>query len=253
MNMTTRLLLVAFVLMGLGVAVRAVSRLPVFDIKAITITGEVFHSNAVTLRANVLSHINGSFFSVDLQPVQAAFEAVPWVRQAVVHREFPNRLRVQLQEHVAVGYWGSDAQSQLINSFGEVFEANVGEVEQETLPRLNAQEEQSVEVLNTYRALAPLFESEGLPIDTFELTRRGSWRARLDRGAEIELGRGSLPELVARTQRFLKTLNQVTRHYARNVSAIESADLRHENGYAIRLRGVSTLAANGLDAHSNKN
>jgi cell division protein FtsQ len=26
---------------------------------------------------------------------------------------------------------------------------------------------------------------------------------------------------------------------------VESADLRHENGYAIRLRGVSTLSADG--------
>jgi cell division protein FtsQ len=29
--------------------------------------------------------------------------------------------------------------------------------------------------------------------------------------------------------------------YARPLSALESADLRHENGYAIRLRGVTTL------------
>jgi cell division protein FtsQ len=35
----------------------------------------------------------------------------------------------------------------------------------------------------------------------------------------------------------------VTSRYGRQASAIESADLRHENGYAIRLRGVSTVVA----------
>jgi cell division protein FtsQ len=38
----------------------------------------------------------------------------------------------------------------------------------------------------------------------------------------------------------LKTLTQVVSRYGRAPSSIESADLRHENGYAIRLRGVST-------------
>jgi cell division protein FtsQ len=33
----------------------------------------------------------------------------------------------------------------------------------------------------------------------------------------------------------------VTARYGRTASALESADLRHQDGYAIRLRGVSTL------------
>jgi cell division protein FtsQ len=205
----------------------------------------VTHSNAVTLRANVASRLNGTFFTVDLARVRAAFEAVPWVRHAVVRRGFPNRLHVDLQEHVAVAYWGGDAQSRLINSFGEVFEANVGEVEQDLLPRLDGPEDQSAEVLAMYRAIAPLFDNVELPLDQLELSARGSWRVKLDTGAVLELGRGSVDEVLARTRRFLKTLTQVTSRYERRVSALDSADLRHENGYAIRLRGVSTLATDG--------
>jgi cell division protein FtsQ len=71
----------------------------------------------------------------------------------------------------------------------------------------------------------------------------GSWRVLLDTGATIELGRGGAEDVSARVRRFLQTLTQVTTRYARRASAIESADLRHENGYAIRLRGVSTTVA----------
>ena len=69
---------------------------------------------------------------------------------------------------------------------------------------------------------------------------RGSWAVRLDTGSQIELGRGTTEEVVARTQRFVQTLTQVTGKYGRRPEALVSADLRHENGYAVKLRGVST-------------
>jgi cell division protein FtsQ len=82
-----------------------------------------------------------------------------------------------------------------------------------------------------------------LPVDQLEVSGGGSWRLQLDSGAAIEMGRGGVDEVSARVNRFLKTLTQVTSRYGRQASAIESADLRHENGYAIRLRGVSTVVA----------
>ncbi|MCX7240075.1 MAG: cell division protein FtsQ/DivIB [Burkholderiales bacterium] len=240
MNLTAVALALVFVLLGAVAAARALARLSAFDIRAITVTGQVAHNNALTLRANVAPRLSGTFFSVDLARVRAAFEAAPWVRRAVVRRDFPNRLRVDLQEHQAVAYWGTDAEVRLLNSFGEVFEANVGEVEQDALPRLFGPDGQSAEVLAMYRALDPLFDQLELPLDQLDLSGGGSWRVRLDTGAAVELGRGSVDEIVARTRRFLSTLTQVASRYGRHVQSLESADLRHESGYAIRLRGVST-------------
>ncbi|WP_294770795.1 cell division protein FtsQ/DivIB [uncultured Rhodoferax sp.] len=245
MNTTAAVLFLAFAGLAVVAAGRWVSRLPLFDLQGISVTGDVNHNNAATLRANVAPGLAGTFFTVDLARVRSAFEAVPWVRHAVVRREFPNRLRVDLQEHLPVAYWGGESESRLINAQGEVFEANVGEVEQEGLPRLSGPEGQSAEVLAMYRTLAPLFQGRDIPLEQLDLTGRGSWRARLDTGASLELGRGSVDDVDARTQRFLKTLTQVTSRYARPLQALESADLRYENGYALRLRGVSTLAADG--------
>lgn len=243
MNTTAAVLFLAFAGLALLAAGRWVSRLPAFDLQGISVSGDMNHNNPLTLRANVAPSLSGTFFTVDLARVRSAFESVPWVRRAVVRREFPNRLHVRLQEHLAVAYWGAEAESRLINHHGEVFEANVGEVDQESLPRLNGPEGQSAEVLAMFRTLAPQFATMEMPLEQLELTGRGSWRARLDTGANLELGRGSVAEVDARVQRFLKTLTQVTSRYARPMQAVESADLRHENGYAIRLRGVTTLAA----------
>lgn len=246
MNMTAAVLLIALAAVGALAITRWAVRLPAFDIKGITVSGDVSHNNALTLRANVGQRLSGTFFSVDLGTVRAAFESVPWVRKAIVRRNFPNQLQVVLQEHQAVAYWGGEGDLRLINNFGEVFEANVGEVEQERLPQLNGPEGQSAEVLAMYRVVAPLFEQMELPIERLELTRGGSWRALLDTGAVIELGRGTGDEVGARSLRFLKTLAQVTTRYERRINAVEAADLRHQNGYALRLRGVSTLAEDSL-------
>jgi cell division protein FtsQ len=244
MNVTASILFAVFALLLAAALAGWASRRPVFSIHGITVSGEVAHNNAITLRANVAPRLSGSFFTLDLAAARLAFEAVPWVRQAVVRREFPDRLKVLLQEHKAVAYWGTEGDSRLVNNFGEVFEANTGEVEQDALPRLNGPDGQAPQVLAMYQALRGLFEDMDLSLDQIELSVHGGWRVHLESGAAIELGSGSMTEVLARTQRFLKTLTQVTSRYGRKPDALETADLRHEEGYAVRLRGVTTLATN---------
>jgi cell division protein FtsQ len=93
------------------------------------------------------------------------------------------------------------------------------------------------------QTLQPHFAALNLNIEQLEMTPHGGWRVRLDTEAVIELGSGTTDQVLARTDRFLKTLTQVVARYGRTPEALETADLRHEDGYAIRLRGVSTLVA----------
>lgn len=240
MNATAAVLLLVFAGLLLTYLLGWVARHPVFAIQSLNVQGEVTHSNVVTVRANVMPQLVGSLFTMDLARARSAFEALPWVRRAVVRREFPNRLKVQLQEHHAVAYWGAEDESRLVNSYGEVFEANVGEVELDVLPRLNGPEAQAPRILAMYRELAPVLEALDLTLEQLELSPRGSWRATLDSGAAIELGAGSAAELRARLERFVHTLTQVTGRYGRHADSLLSADLRYAQGYALRLQGVST-------------
>ena len=54
---------------------------------------------------------------------------------------------------------------------------------------------------------------------------------------DIELGRGSDDEVLARSERFVRTLTQVTARYQR---PLQYADLRHADGYAVKLKGITT-------------
>ncbi|NDC60851.1 MAG: FtsQ-type POTRA domain-containing protein [Betaproteobacteria bacterium] len=241
MNVTSMLLLNTLIWASVGVTLWWVLRHPVFAINAITVSGDVRHNNEVTLRANVVPQLQGSFFTVDLVQTKKAFENVPWVRQAMVRRVFPDRLSVDLYEHEPVAYWGNESDSRLVNRQGEVFSANFGELDDENLPHLSGPDAESVRVLRMFNVLSPELNKLGLQIQGLELTGRGSWRAQFKGGASMELGRGNEEDVMTRVYRLSQTLAQVSHRYGRQAHDLESADLRHVNGYALRLRGLGTL------------
>lgn len=230
-----------FVLAGVGAVAAGLAwlmRSPVFPIRSIQLEGDLARNSVPTIRANAAPRLAGNFFSVDLQQGRAAFETVPWVRRAVVRRIWPDRLAVRLEEHRAVALWqGEDGADRLVNSFGEVFEANVGDVEDDNLPVLSGPDGSAAQMLTLVQRVLPALTQLDMGIQRVHLSGRGSWRMELDTGATLELGRGSVAELQARTERFVRTVAAVT---ARWQAPLEYADLRHTDGYAVRLRGVST-------------
>jgi len=238
---------VASLLYGLvGVALLAaallwLSRSPWLAIRVIQLEGELHRNNVSTLRANAAPRLDGNLLSIDLDKARAAFEAVPWVRQATLRRVWPDRLAVRLAEHEPLALWlGEDGTERMVNAHGEVFSANVGDVEDEDLPLFSGPDGTSAQMLSLHRRLAPLFAPLQRQVVALRLSGRGSWWAELDNGATLQIGRGSEDELIARTGRFLSTVGQVSGKYQRDV---ESADLRHTDGYALRLRGVTTTSA----------
>lgn len=239
MALATQLMLGLLALLCVGALGTWLLRHPVWTVKAIEVQGDVQHQNEVTFRAHLAtqmkSRVSSNFLTVDLQQVRELFEQVPWVRSAVVQREFPNRLRVTLQEHEAVAWWDQAGSGRLVNRQGEVFEASPDDGD--NFPELAGPDGQSTRVLALYRLLQPELQRLDLNLERLELNERGSWRARLDSGAVVELGRGTEDELLQRLRRFTATLNQLTQRYA---GALQSVDLRYPNGYALRVRGVTT-------------
>lgn len=243
MNVAALVLGVAACVFSLGLFLKWALALPVFAISKIVVEGDTTHHNAITLKANVGGRIRGNFFTVDLMAAKQVFETVPWVRKARVRREFPNRLRVVLQEHQSAAFWGANSELRMVNSLGEIFEANVGDAENDELPRFIAADGQSTQMLEMYLQLSGVFKPIDVFVEQLELSGRGAWRIVLDGGAHIELGHGSIDEVKTRLQKFVSTHQQVLNAYQRSdLNRVESVDLRHVGGYAIRMSGVSTLA-----------
>lgn len=162
----------------------------------------------------------------------------------------------------------------LVNSFGEVFEAReerelllddepvaleavagdpaaleAGSVAEEAaaaaepplaaLPRLAGPEGSASQMLGLLRQMQAALVPLERRVTRLTLSQRGLWRADLDNGAQLVLGRGTEAELLARTERFVRTYPDVRTRWPQ---ALAYADLRLADGYALRLRGVSAPA-----------
>ncbi|THT96464.1 FtsQ-type POTRA domain-containing protein [Lampropedia puyangensis] len=248
MNATASLAFSGVFVLVCAAAVLWALRNPAFAITQVVVHGDPQHSSAVGLQANVLPQLKGNLFTLDLNATQKVFEQMPWVRKAELRRAFPNTLDVRLQEHVPVAMWDGDEASTMINTFGEVFEANRGEVEHEILPRLAGPDGQSASVLAMYRYLLEQLQGNAMQPVALYLTPRGNWQLFLSNGAHMELGAGEQDQVGQRLADFFTTLPQALAPLGVRPQALEFADLRHRDGYAIRLRGVVTQAANAAPA-----
>ncbi len=246
---TVAAVFIAGVLLALAwQGVKWVTRSPVFTVSAIQLDAALDRSSLAGVRASALPRLSGNFFSIDLDAARAAFDQVPWVRRALVRRVWPNRLAVTLEEHEPAAVWQGDDQrsERLLNTQGEIFAAPLRDVAQLELPTLAGADAQSAQVLSMLRrlsvALAPLEQKVAL----LRLSSRGSWHAELAGGARLELGRGTEDELVARVDRLARTLAGVNARFglaSGQSRALVAADLRHPDGYALRLAGITTAAA----------
>ncbi len=237
MNATALLLALIAATVLLAIALLWVVRQPVFGIRAVRVDGDVARNSAATLRAHVRAGLTGNFFTLDLRAARRAIEEAPWVRHAVIYRLWPNRLAVHLEEHRAAALWGNE-DDLLVNSHGEVFAANLGDVEDENLPTLQGPDGSAPAMLALLQRLAPVLSGVKMRITTLNLSGRGTWAMELDSGASVELGRGSEAEIVQRTEKFARTVGGVIARYER---PLLYADLRHDQGYAVRLKGISTV------------
>lgn len=252
-NLLFALVALALVSAGLTKLVRA----PWLDFRTIRITGDVAHSSEAIIRANALPRLHGSYLTLDLAAAKEAFEAVPWVRRAQVQRVWPHRLVVRLEEHRPVALWERESgDDQLVNDHGEVFDVNLGDIEDLELPTLRGPQGSAALVLSMYHRLGPVLgelqQPKALPLSVHDapaapepqriqklaLSDRGSWRVRLSGGSVIELGRGDEQTVAQRTARFVHTVGEVGARFG--TRAIEYADLRHNEGYALRLAGMGT-------------
>jgi cell division protein FtsQ len=129
----------------------------------------------------------------------------------------------------------------LVDEKGVVFEINTEDDEFDQMPQLIGPEGQGKLMLEMYKDVSIALNPLKNKLKILELNARGSWIATLDGGAHIELGRGSAIDVIDRVRKFSLGAEQMLTKLNKRPVDIQYVDLRHSEGYAMRMRGVSTL------------
>ena len=239
MDALSRLLLLVLVCLSTFIVGLWAFRHPAWPVRALVLVGDVAHQSAPAVQAQLAGRVAGSFLSVDVARIQALVEEMPWVRKAVVQRAFPNRLRITIEEHQARAWWGEAGASRLVNSHGELFEANADEVVSDVKqwPILDGPALRALDVYQAYLSVQQALQPLNKTVVSLRMSEQGGWHAVLSGDVHLDLGRGTPSQITARVLPFVATVGELTQRYQGDV---ESADLRYPNGYALRLRGVTT-------------
>jgi cell division protein FtsQ len=202
-------------------------------VRVISMDGSFQRVSPGQIEKAVAPFSQAGFMSADLDGIQRAVEALPWVEHARIQRHWPNGLHVTVIEQTAAARWGD---SGLLNTRGELFVREATHVPAE-LPRLSGPDGTESQVAQRYLSVQGRMLEAGLRIAALRLDERGAWEMDLDSGVTVRLGRRDVDE---RIDRFIRTASQVVSH---RLSEIAYIDMRYSNGFAIGWRNPAAPAA----------
>jgi cell division protein FtsQ len=198
-----------------------------WPIRWLEVNGTFQRVSAEQLRANLASEVGSSFFTVDLQGLQEAAARISWVSAARVQKEWPDTVRVSVEEYAPVAHWN---RGQLVADSGTLFAVPEAD-EIQGLPWLEGPDTRLQEVLRTWVGMDELLAPLGLEITQISLDGRGAWSLVLDNGTNVHLGRDSTME---RLERLLASWEPLMRE--QEVPPLD-VDLRYTNGFAVSWPG----------------
>ncbi len=226
LNRISKTLLTLTLLFVVWVAGRAILEMT-FPFRQVTINGAAHPETRAGAEA-LVPRMNGGFFSMDLEAVQQGFLALPWVRRVDVHRVWPGRLVVSLEEHKPAAAWNDRA---TLNDHGELFPVEPPA----HLPRIYAPDGLERLLARRYTEFSQIVTPLQLRVEQVVVSPRQSWRIRLTGGITVELGR----------ERINERLTRFTAAYPQAVAAIgpfQRADMRYPNGFAAQVERHSNSA-----------
>jgi cell division protein FtsQ len=199
-----------------------VVRQPVFALRHVEVTGDSQHVTHAQLETILQKELKGTFFTLNLPRLRAGFEKLPWVREVRLRRHWPDRLEVNVIEHVPLARWGSTA---LVNTEGEVFHA----AHDGKLPVFVGPPGTAKEISIQYEHFRRSLASIGATPVRVQVTARRAWQIRLENGPTLELGR---EDVEARLARYIEVHERTVAALNRRVDYV---DLRYANGFAVRI------------------
>ncbi len=195
-----------------------------WPIRWLEVNGSFQRVSAEQLRSSLAPLVSASFFTVNLQNLQAAAKRKPWVAAVNVQKKWPDTVVVTVEEHQPLAHWN---ENDLVSSRRSVFAApDAADIQ--GLPWLQGPDGRLDEVLKQWELFNSMLASAGLEIERLELQERGSWSMALNNGTSVQLGRD---DPVERLQRLMKSWRGLM---IDQEMAPVRIDLRYTNGFAVR-------------------
>ena len=201
-------------------------------ISKIRIKGEMKYVTEAMLQKSITGLLDGGFFNTDVEKIQGAVEALPWVERASVRRVWPETLFIQVIEQQPIAKWIAGG---FVNLQGELFKPeNVTKAK--VLPAWSGPEGSELTLYKKNADFKQMLSVIGLTVSKLSMDKRHAVKLEIDNGVELILGR---KEQLSRLQNFIDIYKKVL---AGKMNQIKRVDLRYSNGMSIDWKAAPTGA-----------
>lgn len=221
-------LLTSVTLLALGV--RKLQEPQTLPIKKIHALGTFTHINEEMLRQVVAKTVRGGYFTVNVDEVQQAVQAIPWVAQDSVRRVWPDTLAIDVTEQQTEAEW---AKGGLVNPHGVLFFPE-RDTYPKGLPVFDGPTGTERNLTEAYQMAKAIIEPLQLQIQEIHMDSRRAISLKLNNGIDVILGR---EETRTRLERFARVYRKLL---VQRVNDIARVDMRYSNGLAVGWRTPHT-------------
>ena len=183
-----------------------------------------------TLTKHLGDHVQGSYFTADLERIRDQALSLSWVDRVVVSRQWPDSIVLRVIPRHAVARWGT---GRLLSDDGVVFQP-VEQLAVSHLPLLHGPQSQANVMMNKYHDINQMFAPMGMHLKELYLTERMTWFMQFDSGLRIIVDQD---QTMSKLQRLSGLAHKDLKAVWANVAAI---DLRYRNGLAIQWKDAQS-------------
>lgn len=201
-----------------------------WPLSRITLSGELRHTSDQQVLESLQPILPlSSFFSQSVELIQRQLEGLPWVSRAAVRKQWPDQIKIHLEEHRVCASWNGD---RLIDKEGQVFSAPLELDSARDLPQFYGPEGSEVVLLKAWMEFNSLLVGSPLKVTQLEVDARQAWHLILGRRFHLLLGRKEHEERLRRFMALYPILGE---------GAGSRVDLRYTAGAAVSEAVIPTM------------
>ena len=206
-----------------------------FPLRQVRIEGELRNLAEPDFQSLAKTDVGQNFFVANLDDLNAALAANPWIETVSVRRWWPDTVQIKLRERIAFGHWG---EHDMVDVNGVRFRPSALR-QPGPWPKLSGPDGHEKILIEAYREARNLLDPLGLKLVRLAQDARRAWWLTFDNGLQVHMGR----------EQFEQRLRRLARIYPRllawQIERIAVVDLRYVNGFAVRWKADRALPAAG--------
>lgn len=169
------------------------------------------------------------YFGQNIEEVKNKLLSLPWVKDVVVRKLYPDRLSITLVEHKAAAVWNDDY---FVSEQGIVFSLPKERLDKVGLPLLYGPDTEGKNVLEAWNKIRTDLNARKLDLTSVAVDNRGSWTIKLSNQVELRLGRG---EWLSKIDRFVTIFPEIDIPEGKRLAYV---DLRYTHGAAVGFSSI---------------